>query len=85
MSKKMYAIPPGETIAELLEQRGITEKDLAAKMHAPESYVRKLIAGTVYMTIGIAHRLENALEVPANFWLNLEQIYREELSKGRTS
>ena len=85
MSKEMYAIPPGETIAELLEQRGMTENELAARMHTQVSYVQKLIAGTVYMTIGIARRLENALDVPANFWLNLEQIYREELSKGRSS
>ncbi len=83
MSTKIYAIPPGETLAEQLEQRGMTVAELASRMRTSESYADKLLKGDVFLTVDTARRLENALGIPAHFWLNLEQIYREDLSTRR--
>lgn len=76
-SKNYMAIPPGETIREQLEERQLSQKEFAVRMRLSEKYVNRLINGKVALTPSIAISLEDALGVPANFWLNLESSYRE--------
>lgn len=80
-SKSYIAIPPGATIKEQLEDRGITQKEFAVRMCMSEKHISKLINGEVQLTHEVANRLESVLGVPAKFWNNLESIYREKILK----
>ena len=80
-SKSHIAIPPGATIKEQLENRGITQKEFAARMGMSEKHISKLINGDVALTYDVANRLEFVLGMPASFWNNLECLYREQISK----
>lgn len=80
-SQSYIATPPGATIREQLKDRGMSQKEFAARMDLSEKHVSKLINGEVQLTPEVAVRLETVLGVPAKFWNNLEAIYREKLLK----
>lgn len=80
-SQSYIATPPGATIREQLKDRGMSQKEFAARMDLSEKHVSKLINGEVQLTPEVAVRLEMVLGVPAKFWHNLEAIYREKLVK----
>ena len=80
-SQSYIATPPGATIREQLKDRGMSQKEFAARMDLSEKHVSKLINGEVQLTPEVAVRLETVLGVPAHFWNNLEAIYREKLLK----
>ena len=80
-SRSYIATPPGATIKEQLKDRGMSQKEFAARMDLSEKHVSKLINGEVQLTPEVAVRLETVLGVPAKFWNNLEAIYREKLLK----
>ena len=78
-SRSYIATPPGATIKEQLIDRGISQKEFAARMDMSEKLISKLINGEVQLTPDCAVRLEMVLGVPAKFWSNLEAIYREKV------
>ncbi len=80
-SKSYIATPPGATIKEQLTDRGMSQKEFAARMDMSEKHISKLINGDVQLTPDCAVRLELVLGAPAKFWNNLEAIYREKLIK----
>lgn len=80
--KSYIAIPPGATIREQLEDRGMSQKEFAARMAMSEKHISHLINGTVQLTTDVANRLEMVLGIPASFWNNLEAIYRAKLARG---
>lgn len=81
-SRSFIATPPGATIKEQLNDRGMSQKEFAARMDMSEKHISKLINGEVQLTPDVAVRLETVLGVPAKFWSNLEAIYREKLIKA---
>ena len=80
-SKSLIATPPGYAIKEQLEDRRFTQKEFALRMDMSEKHISKLINGEVLLTTDMALRLEMVLGIPAQFWLNLEAIYREKIAK----
>lgn len=80
-SRTYIATPPGATIKEQLDDRGMSQKELASCMAVSDEYVNHLINGEVQLTPDVANRLEIVLGIPASFWNNLEAIYREKLIK----
>jgi len=72
-------IHPGETIAEVLVQREITQAELAARAGVSAAYVCNVIAGKKDISAKFAMGLEYALGVPKSFWLNLQANYDAEL------
>ena len=82
-SRTYIAVPPGETIKEVLEDRGMTQKELAARMDISEKHISKLINGEVHLTYAIASKLETVLGIPAKFWNNLEAEYQDSLVKAK--
>lgn len=71
------AIPPGEYLAEEIAARGITQKDLAARMGRPPNAINEIIKGKKSITAETALQLEATMpEIPARFWLNLETDYQ---------
>ena len=80
-SKTYIATPPGATIKEQLEYRGMSQREFARRMDYSEKFISQLINGQVELTPNTAHRLEMVLGVPSAFWMSLEARYREKLLK----
>lgn len=71
------AIPPGEYLAEEIEERGISQKELAKRMRRPVNAINEIINGKKAITAETAIQLETVFpEIPARFWLNLETDYQ---------
>ncbi len=71
------AIPPGEYLAEEIEARGMSQKDLAKRMGRPLNTINEIINSKKSITAETALQLEKVMpEIPARFWLNLEIDYQ---------
>ena len=70
------AIPPGETLADEIDSRGMTQTELAARLGRPVQVVNEIIRGKKAITNDTSLGLEKVLDIPASFWVNLEQNYR---------
>ena len=71
------AIPPGEFLAEEIEARGISQKELAKRMGRPLNAINEIVNGKKSITANTALQLEAVMpEIPARFWLNLETDYQ---------
>lgn len=71
---------PGETLQELLSERGITQKDLAARMGRPVKTINEIVKGKAQITPETAVQLERALGLRAAFWNEREAHYRGHLA-----
>ena len=67
---------PGGTLRELLDERGMTRKDLAARMGRPITTINEIIKGKAKIDPDIAVELERELGLPASFWNEREAHYR---------
>lgn len=72
---------PGETLRELLDERGVTRKDLAARMGQPIRTINAIIKGKAMIVPDTAVELERALGLPASFWNEREAHYRGYLAR----
>lgn len=81
MTKNVIAIPPGYTIEEQLNENQLTQKEFAKLMELSENSVNALISGQMLLSTDIATKLEKVLGMTAQFWLNLETIYREKIEQ----
>jgi HTH-type transcriptional regulator / antitoxin HigA len=71
------AISPGEYLAEEIEARGISQKELAGRMGRPVNAINEIINGKKSITAETALQLEAVIpEIPARFWMNLETDYQ---------
>ena len=77
--------PPGETLAELLEEKGLTQAELARRLERPLKTINEIVKGKATITPDTALQLERALGAPADFWLARESAYREWLARVRAS
>ena len=71
-------IHPGETISDILEERKITQKELAQRAGVSEPFLSDVIYGKKDISKKLAAGLEYALGVPSSFWLNLQANYDAE-------
>ncbi len=76
-----YAVAPGETLREVVESLGMTQKELALRTDLTEQSLVRIFKGNQPITYETANRLELVTGVPARFWNNLEAQYREQLAK----
>jgi HTH-type transcriptional regulator / antitoxin HigA len=72
---------PGETLAEVLEEHGLSQADLAERMGRPKKTINEIVKGRAAVTPETALQLEHVLGIPAEFWNNLERNYREHLAR----
>jgi HTH-type transcriptional regulator / antitoxin HigA len=76
-----YVSPPGETLLETLETIGMSQAELAKRMGCPVKTINEIIEKNAAITTETALQLEQVLHIPASFWLNREQRYRESLAR----
>ena len=79
--KPDYAVPPGMTLRESIEEYGITQAELAKRLGRSNKSVNRVINGKEPLTPQLALQLERILAIPASFWNSLETNYREMLNK----
>ncbi len=75
-----YAVPPGETLLEALEEARLTREELARLADLSTKHVSRLVSGHVALTPETAVRLEWVLGIPARFWNAREANYRARLA-----
>ena len=73
---------PGAVVAKQLKFKKMTEVELASLMGVSKNHVQKLIAGEVRLTDATAAKLEKALDLPKEFWINLEEVYRAKMEEA---
>lgn len=76
-----YAVPPGETLHEVMESLEMTQKELARRLGLTEQTLIRIFKGEQPITYATANRLELVTRIPARFWNNLEAQYQEQLAK----
>lgn len=78
-----YAVPPGATLRDTLDELGISQRDLADRTGLSTKTVNQVVQGVAPLTHDTALKLEQATGVPARMWNNLEANYREHLARIR--
>src|SRR5579884_806918 len=76
-----YVSPPGDTLLETIEDLGMTQAELARRTGRPLKTINEIIQGKTAITPDTALQFERVLGIPAHFWNNREQQYREALAR----
>ena len=72
-------IHPGETLTEILEDREMSQKELAIRTGMTEKHISTVVKGQKNISVAFAKKLEYALGIDASFWINLQANYDKEL------
>jgi HTH-type transcriptional regulator/antitoxin HigA len=76
-----YVSPPGDTVADLLEQAGMTQTDLAQRLGVSLKHTNQVVKGSASISAELALGLEKVFGVSADFWLNRESLYRAAVAR----
>lgn len=80
-----YAVPPGETLLDVMEAQGLDQTKLAALVGLSRKTINEIVQAKGPLTAETAVRLEAVLGLPASFWNNLEANYRQALARIEAS
>lgn len=72
-------IHPGETLQEVLEDREMTQKELAIRTGMTEKHISTVLSGKKNISPSFAKKLDYALGIETEFWMNLQANYEREL------
>lgn len=72
-------ICPGDTLLVFLDNKGFSKQDLAKKTGVEFDYVEAICQGVSPIKSFYAKKLEELLNVDAQFWMNLQTLYDNEL------
>ena len=78
-------IHPGESLAEALEERNMTQSELAIRTGMSELYIEQVIKGQQDITPAFASKLEGTFGIESLFWMNLQKNYDRELNEYNQS
>ena len=76
---------PGDTLLEVLEQRGMSQSELATRTGRPTKTINEIVKGKAAITPETALQFELVLGIPAGFWIAREQNFREALARARNA
>jgi len=76
MNELAEVFPPGEFLKDELDECGLTQRELAEIIGRPPRLVNEIIKGKKQITPQTAIQLEQALGVPAENWLRLQNQYQ---------
>lgn len=74
---------PGETLLDLLEERGISQVEFAERTGRPKKTINEIIKGKSGIIPETAIQLERVLRVPASFWIERQRHYDEFTARKR--
>lgn len=75
MKRQVPAIHPGYHISEELEDRGVSQAELARALRVPASRVSDIVRGRRSVNADFALRLGRWMGTGPEFWLNLQKIH----------
>lgn len=75
------ASSPGETLLEILEDKGMSQAELAERTGRPRKTINEIIKGKAAISPDTAIQLERVLGTPSSFWNHREYSYREWLAR----
>ena len=73
--------PPGVTLLDLLDERGMSQADLALRTGRPLKTINEIVKGKAAIAPDTATQLERVFGVPASFWNNREVQYRKSVAR----
>ncbi len=82
MSQISLLIHPGESLDEVIKNRVIGTQQLAALTGYSVKYISSVINGKKKISKHFAYKLENTLNIPISFWLNLQKNYEKEVNNN---
>jgi HTH-type transcriptional regulator/antitoxin HigA len=74
-------VHPSEILGDILDDRGITQKQLAGRLGISEKHMSELLSGNVSITVAMAMKFEFVLGTPAETWLKLQANYDMVMSR----
>ncbi len=74
-------LPPGCTLAELLDERGMAPAELAERTGLSEEHIDLIVGGRAHLTAEIAALLQRETGVSAQVWANLEAAFQAHQSR----
>ena len=77
-------IHPGEHLAEMLEELGISQYRLAKAIGVPPVRINDIVHCRRSITADTALRIGHALGMSAEFWLNLQRMYDLDVVRAST-
>ena len=72
-------IHPGETIKELLEDKNMTQEELAIRCGYSAKHISEVLSGKKGISSAFANSLEYVFGIPTEFWINLQGIYDKKI------
>lgn len=76
-----YAIPPGETLREIMDAQSMTIESLALRIGMDARSLHRIFSGLQPIVPETSVRLEMVFGIPASFWNNLQAQYAETLAR----
>lgn len=77
-------IHPGEHLAEILDELGISQYRLAKAIGVPPIRISEIVRRRRSITADTALRVGTALGMTPEFWLNLQRMYDLEIARTST-
>ena len=74
-------IHPGETLLEILQDKNMSQKELAIRSGMTEKHISSVVNGKSPISVSFAKKLEYVLGIECSFWTNLQTNYDIELSE----
>lgn len=76
-----WAVPPGEILLEALQDRSMSQSELARRMARPVKTINEIVNGKAAITPETAIQLERTLGISARFWTGMEAAYRDSIAQ----
>ena len=77
-------IHPGEHLAEMLQELGITQYRLAKTIGVPQIRIHDIVHCRRSITADTALRIGQALGMTPDYWLNLQRMYDLDVARAKT-
>jgi HTH-type transcriptional regulator/antitoxin HigA len=73
--------PPGATLEEALNERGMSQAEFAERTGRPKKTINEIVRGLAAITPETAIQFERVLGIPASFWNARQQHYEESIAR----
>jgi HTH-type transcriptional regulator / antitoxin HigA len=77
-----FAVSPGEVLEFELDMRGMKQQELAKRTGLTPKHIGSIVNAKSSITPETAIKLERAIGMPAQYWMNLETQYQDVLARA---
>jgi HTH-type transcriptional regulator/antitoxin HigA len=75
-----YIVTPGDTILDLLDEREMTQTDLARRLGVTPKHVNQIVKGSAPISADVALGLDKVLGGSVSFWATREALYQARMA-----